>query len=338
MRGAGLWRQWLLLALCWLCSAAPGHGAGGSVRIWLVLSDGGRLYQSFAATLRQSLPPALPLSVVERAEDFTADGQAGDMIVTVGSKAAETVAGRTGLPLLAVMLPHRKYADLLARRPPGSQTSALYLDQPWARQAGLLRAALPEHSQIGVLYSPASRLDLNELRRQLALRGAQLFARQSGAPDRLAGDLDEVLAHSDVLLALPDSDIYNSNNIRNILLSSYHRGVPLVGFSQALVNAGGLIALFSTPEQLATQAGAAVAAFTQTRRLAEPQYPALYSIAVNQEVARTLRASLPSVDALRQQLDKSPGSLPDLSDRREPGGRSGAADQPQARQAARSPQ
>ena len=41
---------------------------------------------------------------------------------------------------------------------------------------------------------------------------------------------------------------------------------------------------------------------------AELQYPALYSIAVNCEVARTLRASLPSVDALRQQLDKAPAA------------------------------
>lgn len=309
MRGAGLWRQWLLLALCWLFSAAPGHCAGGSVRVWLVLSDNSRLYQGFAASLRQSLPANMVLNIVERPEDFVADGSSGDLVLTVGSKAAESVAGRTGLPLLAAMLPRQKYADLLARRPPASQTSALYLDQPWARQAELLRAALPERSQVGVLYSPTTRLDLNELRRQLAGRGAQLFARQTGALASLSGDLDEVLAHSDVLLALPDGDIYNSNNIRNILLSSYHRGVPLVGFSQALVNAGGLIALFSTPEQLATQAAGAIVAFAQLRRLPEPQYPALYSIAVNQEVARTLRASIPSADALRQQLDKSPRSL-----------------------------
>ena len=41
--------------------------------------------------------------------------------------------------------------------------------------------------------------------------------------------------------------------MRNILLTSYRRGVPLVGLSQAYVNAGALAAIFSTTEQLAEQ-------------------------------------------------------------------------------------
>ena len=100
-----------------------------------------------------------------------------------------------------------------------------------------MRAALPgAQPDRCCIRRPAPRF--NELRCQLAARGAQLFLfgraarRQAGRrPGRGAGD-------SDVLLALPDSDIYNSNNIRQYPVQySYHRGVPLVGLSQALVNA-----------------------------------------------------------------------------------------------------
>ena len=44
--------------------------------------------------------------------------------------------------------------------------------------------------------------------------------------------------NSEVLLGVPDGVIYNSNNIRNILPSSYRRGIPLIGFSQGYVRAG----------------------------------------------------------------------------------------------------
>jgi len=82
-----------------------------------------------------------------------------------------------------------------------------------------------------------------------------LIARHLRSKDTLFSDLDELLIDSDVLLAVPDSEIYNSNSIRNILLSSYRRGIPLVGFSQAYVKAGALCAIFSTPEQLAATSG-----------------------------------------------------------------------------------
>lgn len=136
-----------------------------------------------------------------------------------------------------------------------------------------------------------------------------MIAKQTTSPGNLFDDLDDVLLRSDVLLAVPDSEVYNSNNIRNILLTSYRHGIPLVGFSQALVNAGALVAVFSTPEQLAAQASATTISFAQQKRLPDAQSPALYSIAVNQEVARTLGGTIKSAELLHLQVDK-PQRLP----------------------------
>ncbi|MFA7282886.1 MAG: ABC transporter substrate binding protein, partial [Sterolibacterium sp.] len=236
--------------------------------------------------------------------DFSAEAQKADLILSVGVKAAEAVAGKTRTPLLAAMIPHNRYPDLAAKQQL-AQISAIYVDQPWSRQAELIRAALPERSKVGVLYSQATRLDLNDLRKQLEIRGATLVARQIGSSARLFEDLEDILARSEVLLAVPDSEIYNSNNIRNILLTSYRHGIPLVGISQAYVNAGALCALFSTPEQLAVQARTMVIAYAQNRSLPEAQYPAMYSIAVNQEVARTLGDAIKPAELLRKEIDKS---------------------------------
>lgn len=293
----------LLALLCWI-GLGPAAYAADDFRMLMVLSDGQKLYQNFANSFQQTLPANMQVVVVERAEDFSADALGADLILSVGMKAAEAVAGKTRTPLLAAMIPRNRYPDLAAKQQ-SAQTSAIYVDQPWSRQAELIRAALPERKKVGVLHTQATRLDLNELRKQLEMRGATLVVKQISSSASLFEDLEDILARSEVLLAVPDSEIYNSNNIRNILLTSYRHGIPLVGISQAYVNAGALCALFSTPEQLAAQARTMAIAYTQNRSLPEAQYPAMYSIAVNQEVARTLGDAIKPAELLRQEIDKS---------------------------------
>lgn len=267
----------------------------------LVQSDSNLLYQTFTQTVMRNLPENIQVSVLARAGDYS--GQTADLIVTVGVKAAEQFTGKTSVPMLAAMIPSSAYADLLAKR--RNTISAIYLDQPWARQADFLRAALPERRKIGVLHAADTYLDLSSLRTELVRAGNVLIERPLHASDTLFADMESVLTASEVLLAVPDSAVYNSNSIRNILLSSYRRGIPLVGFSQAYVKAGALCAIFSTPEQLAAQTSNTITLFSRTGNLPGPQYPVLYSIDVNQEVARTLGINLNSVESLHVQIDKS---------------------------------
>jgi ABC-type uncharacterized transport system substrate-binding protein len=290
--------------LCWF---VPAGYAAEDLRVLLVLSDNNAPYQTFVNTFRQNLPVHIHTTILPVAEDF--DAQQADLIVTVGVKAADRVAARSTLPMLAAMIPSNTYVDLLAKRRSARLTSAIYLDQPWARQAALLHAAMPERHRIGVLYSPGTRLDMSALRAALVEQGDTLLAKPLHNAGSLFSDMEEVLVASEVLLAVPDSAIYNSNNIRNILLSSYRRGIPLIGLSQAYVKAGALCAIFSTPEHLAEQARSVTVTFAQTRTLSAAQFPKHYTIAVNQEVARTLGLTIPSAEALRIQIEKSSGSL-----------------------------
>lgn len=286
----------ILLLLCWQVSAAA-----ADLRVLVVQSDSSALYQTFAKTYAGSLPAGYRVSVLERAEDF--GGEQADLIVTVGVKAAEWVAGKSAQPQLAAMIPSN--SELAAKH--SRRLTAIYLDQPWSRQVILLRAALPERTRVGVLHSPGR--DMSALRGELSAHGGTLTERTLRADDSLFADLEEVLSGSEVLLAIPDGAVYSSNTIRNILLTSYRRAIPLVGFSQAYVRAGALYALFSTPEQLAAQAADVTQSFAQSKKLPEAQFPTLYTIAVNQEVARTLGITIRSAEALRLQIEKSSGSL-----------------------------
>lgn len=301
--------QVMKIAVCLslLLGFVPAAFSAEALRVLVVQSDNNMLHQTFAKAMAGSLPANIHVSLLQRAEDF--DAQQADLIVTVGVKAADRVAAKTTLPMLAAMMPSNTYADLLAKRSRTRSISALYLDQPWGRQVAFLRAAMPERHKIGVLHAADTRLDIPALHSELARHHATLIVRPLHNADTLFADLEAVLIASEVLLAVPDSAVYNSNNIRNILLTSYRRGIPLVGFSQTYVKAGALCAIFSTPEQLAAQAGAAIVSFANTGKLPDAQYPVLYTIAVNQEVARTLGIAIQSAESLRLQIEKSQGVL-----------------------------
>lgn len=290
------------------CAIAASHAAE-MMNVQLVLSNGNAPYQNFAQTFRQNLPERIKITILQRAEDFSEKTPIADLLVTVGTKAANWVATRTTSPMLAAMIPSNTYVDLLKQRPHASQTSAIYLDQPWNRQLDLLQAALPARSKIGVLHSADSHLNIPVLRAELSHHGLTLFAGTLQNEASLFADLEEVLTNSEVLLAVPDSAIFSNSNIRNILLSSYRHGIPLIGLSQSYVRAGALCAIYSTPEHLAAQASTSTLSFMRTRHLPAAQYPVLYSIAVNLAVARTMGINIQSAELLQLQVEKSPGAL-----------------------------
>lgn len=283
-----------------------------NLKVRVVLSDDGAPYQAFANALSKHLPARIRTTVLEHPEQLSADMPQADLIVAVGIKATESAIAQTAVPVLAVMVPRIGYEEILAQASPKKvmrPITAIYLDQPWGRQLDFWRAVLPDRRRIGLLHSPDTHIDIARLRQEVSRRGGSLVNQPVLSADELFPRLESVLASSDTLLAIPDSTIYNGSNIRNILLTSYRFGIPLIGLSQAYVNAGALCAIFSTPEQLAEQAGAAVIAFAGNRQLPDSQYPVAFTIAVNQQVARSLGIAVPSPETIRGQMDKAKEGL-----------------------------
>lgn len=292
----------LLIAAGVLTSA----GQKKTLNISLVMSDSSPPYRQFANSFNSAL--ASNKAEVNIVESPAISATHADLIVAVGMNAAELAVAQFATPVLVAMVPEAGYRELLAHVSPQkspAMISAIYLNQPWNLWLDFLHAALPDRRRIGLLYSPETQIDIEGLRKHIAARGGSLVTQPVRSADELFARLESVLASSDVLLAIPDSTIYSSNNIRNILLTSYRHGVPFIGISQAYVNAGALGAIFSTPEQLAEQTGAAVILFARTGQLPEPQYPAAFTIAVNPQVARSLEIAVPSQEAIRGQMDKA---------------------------------
>jgi len=101
------------------------------------------------------------------------------------------------------------------------------------------------------------------------------------------------IAQTDVLLALPDSTVYNTENFRNILLSTYRHKQGVIGFSADMVKAGALATTYSEVEDINAQVAEIVASYVTGGELPQPQFPRYFHTSVNEGVARSLDVEVP---------------------------------------------
>lgn len=287
----------LAILLCLLPSAVA------AAEVAIVLSERGGVYEEVAEALRSRLEPEIKVSLHDTA---TMDVPAfkPDFFVAVGAKAAQALAARPATaPLLVTLLPRLAFERLAAgRKRDAPPLSALFLDQPYARQMRLIRLALPAAKRIGVLLAD-DHPHFGELR--AAARNSQLHlqVQHVGQEAEIAQALQRLLPDVDLLLALPEPAVFNAGTIQMILLSTYRQRIPLIGFSAAYTRAGAILSLHSTPQQIGRQAADMLrSALSSGGRLPAPQFPHEYRISTNPHVARSLGLALEDEQSLLQRL------------------------------------
>lgn len=258
-----------------------------------------RYVEEGGARLRETLPQ-LELQRIEldQPEQFPLPATGDVLLVSVGTAAARKAA-EYHLPTLNTLITRRTYLSLSALY--RSPRSAVYLEQSIERQLQLLRVALPARKKITLLARDASTIE-EELRTQfrkaaLALRIIEV--KDDGAIDQLFG---QQLLSDDTLLLLPDPLLVNRQTVKPLVLGSYRQGIPLIGYSQALVKAGALMAVHSSLSALEKQMAMAVSEFLNDGTLPSPQYSKQFSVSVNYQLARALQLSLPAEDVLARRM------------------------------------
>lgn len=301
-------RHWqrLLLTLA-LLLAFPVWGAGGV----LVIGDTSRAYvNSFTSSLTATLGYNGLTSTVIDTSKFDATRLNGTQfvcIVTVGNHAGSLIPTHTtSIPVL-----HALVTESYAReRSPAAngQTPRLFLmiDQPLQRMVLLAKVAMPVRNKVGTIYGPRSVEFRNELKNLVSSEQMQLIEKEINDPVQLANAVSYITNNADLLLTLPDPMVVNEGNAKTLILGTYMGNIPLLGFSQALVKAGALMAVHSTPEQLGRQSGELISRtfWKDSERKQTLIHPRYFQVSVNYQVARALQIVLPSEDELRARLER----------------------------------
>jgi CheY-like chemotaxis protein len=140
-----------------------------------------------------------------------------------------------------------------------------------------------------------------------ALEGEGVTVLEAGADEDINRLLGQI-AQTDALLALPDSAVYNTENFRNILLSTYRHKQGVIGFSSDMVKAGALATTYSEVEDIDAQVTEIAAGYVTTGTLPAPQFPRYFRTIVNEGVARSLDIAVP--DSVRNFARPAPARRP----------------------------
>ncbi|MGE5027508.1 MAG: ABC transporter substrate-binding protein [Betaproteobacteria bacterium] len=303
-----------------LCTSGTATALDG---VTVVLSEEGGAYAQIADKLRNSLAQnsntaklsvrIVVLQSFKGGEVSRSDPE--QLLVAVGTSAMQFIAASNpAQPVMNVLVPRaafEKTARQGGRLGDSRHFSAIYLDQPWARQFALIRHVLPARTRIGILLGP----DSDELAASL-----RVAAKKTGLDATIAIVSDEtdlmpsvkhLVSECEAILAIPDPAIYNRGTIQSILLTAYRQQIPLFGFLPSYVKAGALAAVYSESEQIGQQLAETIMRLPAERpSLPPPQTPKYFSVATNQQVARSLGIHLDDEASLLNKLKRSPDPEP----------------------------
>ena len=273
----------------------------------ILLSDRHHIYQDLANAIQTDIFTDYQIVALEEYNSNTL--QPPGIFLAIGTRACEAALQLTEQhsDIVCTFLPSQTFLRLLEQYRTDSSTAnrrvtAVFLDQPLQRQIHLARLIDPEAESIGTVFGNSS---IYQQQAYETLSLAAGFNAQYAFLDERQNPvqvLTPIIQRSDIFLALPDSASFNRNVTRWSLYITLRNRVPLIGYSASYAEAGAVISLYTTPQQLAGQTNQVLNQIAGTDVMPEPAYPLEFTLNINQSAARTLRLDLPEIEVLTQHL------------------------------------
>ena len=299
----------ILLLTCFVLSIQQASATKQDLTVLLLYTPDNRLQNTIAQKLSVTLSYRLTetrILAAGRAQFDDSEIDRNTLVVAIGKE--------------NIITANKKYPDndklLLSTRPVedrpvsnGHRSSLLYITQPVCRQLHFVKTLNPEWNSIGVIINDNPAQDKTEIISCAKTNSLTANISTIDSAEQLTSLLKELLDGSDLLLALPDSSIYNSKTVKNILLTSYRLRKPVIGFSRNFTKAGALASTYSTPTQIAETATSIIDDYITSgyRFSRKENYPDDFEISINRQVFRALDMDLPDIEKLKNEIEASAG-------------------------------
>jgi ABC transporter substrate binding protein len=183
----------------------------------------------------------------------------------------------------------------------------LYMTQPYCRQIELIKLLNDQWKTISIINNSKNPIDRTTLRECANRHGFKLHNVTLSDEEDLTDKIRHALQHSDILLALPDSSVYNKKTVKNILLTSYRYRKPVVAFSKNFVTAGAIAAIHSNKDQIAENASNIIEQYfdSGSHFTQQTYHPETFEISINYQVFQALELPLPDETWIKQVLEES---------------------------------
>ena len=285
--------QQFLSAIALLCAATLSvAGDPPRATVDLVLPADTPSLQALASGIQQQANFAVTTYIAQPPPT----DQAGDILLIISDALLPLLNSPHYAAHFAMYTNSARYADYHH-----SRSSAVYADQPLSRQLRLIDALLGNRrTVIGMAWQ--QREYLSQYNAVQKAYPSYRFTQQQVDGAQAERQINRLIQQCDVLLATPESDLYNANSIRSILLAAYRHQTLVIGPDKAFVTAGALASVSSQPQHYIDDIVDSIQYYLRTATVPPPRYPSRFTVSINSHVAESLGIPLRSGDQLLQQM------------------------------------
>ena len=290
----GRWMRHCLLLCCLL-----GCPALQAAQIILSSASDSPGMRAFAAALALRRPDDQVQFQALAQLPSPADLPRATRLILLGPTALDwRLSSEQGPPSLILQVSQLQAQQRLGARQPAN-LSLLWSEPDPARQLRLAKLLLPHAKRIGVLHDQHSALLVEQLRQVATPLDLQIIP-QLWPDTRDNRPLLSLLRRSDLLLGLPDSDLYNPQTAKSLLLTSYSQQRALIGPNAAFVRAGSLASSYSDQDDWLDSLDRLLDQPVQSWPRAA--YPHYFKVLGNHQVARALAIEMADDATLTRQV------------------------------------
>lgn len=308
----------LLVLLSFIFSSA-GHT---NTRVEIILSGNNPAYRQLAQSIERSLSLEndhhiqLDYLTLKSSSAPSNGSTQANLVVAIGSGATRyALKNYRGTPVISTFVTRDSAQQMLNSQKADSDSSnskiiaAIVLDQPADRLIQLARLIRPDATTVGALTGPLSNSRSSELDSAAKQVGLTFNYAKLGAKDNPVLTLETIMSRSQVYLVVPDSTEFNRLTAKWIIYLGHRYRIPIIGYSSRYADAGALVSIFSTPEQIGRQTAELMLQQLQVHQqrqgqVAKPEIksPAYFKIKINHKVKRSLGLKRLNEKKLQQAL------------------------------------
>lgn len=273
--------------------------------ILVILSNNTSIYNDFYVNINNKINKTYNVNI-SYADNITEELlNKHKLIILAGTKSATSVNNyKFNTPVLYSLVPKDFYNSLITTQScPGSSCYGVYINQPAERYIQLVNALFKNNKSIIIPVTESTRHDIYHIKSTAKDMGYKSRKMTVMPNENISRLLSHKLKDNDILLALPDPDIYNKNTARSIILTTYHNNVPIIAYSRAFTKAGALASLYSSIDDIAEQTTILIQdIFSDNKPQQKGYYPEKFSLEVNKAVAHSLNINIASPGTIKRKI------------------------------------
>jgi len=179
------------------------------------------------------------------------------LFITVGSYATSTISGTFPLKsiIFATVMNPLASGFVASMQQPGGHITGAALDVPPDIQFTYLKRVVPKATRLGVLFSSETENIVRQAEAVSKPLGLKIIPIKIESEKDIPWAIDSICKAADALWSVADNNIYTPQSTKHIILQTLRNRIPIISFSQALVQAGGLFTLDFDFKDIGRQAG-----------------------------------------------------------------------------------